>query len=185
MWQRFLRNTQAQLSRIMIFRKTFSKSKLLFQILPINRKLLKGNSFRRTHHATLSSCKTRLMIHSIRLTTRSTLSTHFFTRSTCFSTRSTRFSTSSTRLSTCSICLYTHSTRSAICWSFNHRSLLITNRTTLWLGCFRIWYLNIKFPQMHYNKISMDKQNLSISCKNSLQLNVFCKKVFCKKASGL
>ena len=125
------------------------------------------------------------MIHSIRLTTRSTLSTHFLTRSICFFPRSTRFSTCSTRLSTCSICLSTDSIRSTICWSFYHRSLLITNRTILWLGGCRIWYLNIKFPQIHYNKLSMDKQNLSISCKSSLYLDVFCKKAFSKKASGL
>ena len=54
MWQRFLRYTQEQLSQIMIFGKTFSKSKLLFQILPLNRKLLQGNPFRQTHHITLS-----------------------------------------------------------------------------------------------------------------------------------
>ena len=96
MQQRFLRYMQAQLSQIMIFRKTFSKSKLLFQILPLNRKLLQGNSFRRTHLATLSTCKTRLMIHTIRLTTLSTVSTRFSTRSTRLSTRSTHLSTCST-----------------------------------------------------------------------------------------
>ena len=48
---------QAQLSQIVIFGKTFSKSKLLFQILPLNRELLQGYSFRRTHQATLSTCK--------------------------------------------------------------------------------------------------------------------------------
>ena len=129
MWQRFLRYTQAQLSQIMI--------------LPLSRKLLQGNSFRRTHHATLSTCQTRLMIRGIRLTTRSTLSTRFFTRSTRFSTRRSRLFTRSTRLSTCSICLSTHSiclstcsiclfTRSN-CWSFYHWScsVLIFNEIFL------------------------------------------------------
>ena len=78
MSQRFLRYKQAQLSQIMIFGKTFSKSKFLFWILSLNRKLLQGNSFRRTRHATLSAFKTCLMIHSIRVTTRSTLSSRFF-----------------------------------------------------------------------------------------------------------
>ena len=132
---------QAQLSQIMIFGRTFSKSKLLFQILPLNRKLLLGNSFCRTHHAFPSTCKSRLMIRSILLTTRRTLSTRFFTRSTRFSIRSTRFSTCSTRfstrgtrlftrstrlsacsicLSTCNICLSTRSTLGTICRPFYH-----------------------------------------------------------------
>ena len=74
MLQRFLCYMQAQLSQIMIFGKTFSKSKLLFKVLPLSRKLLQGISFPRTHYATPSTCKTRLMIRSIRLTTRSTRS---------------------------------------------------------------------------------------------------------------
>ena len=108
----------------MIFGKKFSKTKLLFHILPLNRKLLKDNSFHETYHPTLSTCKTRLMIHSIRLTTRSTLSIHFFTRSTRFSTRSIRLSTRSTRLSTHNTCL---STRSTICRSFYHWSYFPVN----------------------------------------------------------
>ena len=132
---------QAQLSQIMIFGKTFSKSKLLVQILPLNRKLLQGNSFRRTHHATLRTCKTRLMIHSIRLTTLSTVSIRFFHSQYSFfhsqyssvhsqyssvhlqylfSTRSICLSTRSICLSTRSICLSSRSTRSTICRSFYH-----------------------------------------------------------------
>ena len=125
---------QAQLSQIMIFGKTFSKSKLLVQILPLNRKLLQGNSFRRTHHATLRTCKTRLMIHSIRLTTLSTVSIRFFHSQYSsvhsqyssvhlqylFSTRSIYLSTRSIYLSTRSICLSSRSTRSTICRSFYH-----------------------------------------------------------------
>ena len=125
MWQRFLRYTQAQLSQIMIFGKTFSKSKLLFYILLLNTKRLQGNSFHRTQHATLSTCKTRLMIRSIRLTACSTLSTRFFTRSTRLFTRSTRLSNCNICLSTRSICLSTRSTCSIICRSFYHWSTSI------------------------------------------------------------
>ena len=39
-------------------------------------------------------------------------------------------------------------------------SLLLTG-----LGGFRIWYLVINFPQIHYNKLNIDKQNLSIHAK--------------------
>ena len=120
---------QPQLLQIVIFGETFSRSKLLFLIFPLNRTLLQGNSFPRTRHATLSTCKTRLMIRSARLTTRSTPSTRFPTHSNRFSTRSTRLFTRSTRLftrstrlsirlSTRSTRLSTRSTRSTICRSF-------------------------------------------------------------------
>ena len=93
--KRFLRYTQTQSSQNIIFGKTFSRSKLLFQILPLNRtllQLLQGKSFPRTRYTTISTCKTLLMILSTRQTTRKT---RFSTRSTCLSirlsTRSTRF----------------------------------------------------------------------------------------------
>ena len=116
--KRFLRYPQMQSSQKIIFGKTFSRSKLLFKILPLNRtllQLLQGKSFPRTRYTTISTCKTLLMILSTRQTTRNT---RFSTRSTCLSirlsTRSTRFSTHSTRLFTCSICLPTRSTRLTI-----------------------------------------------------------------------
>ena len=135
MKQRLLRNMQTQLSLIIIFGKTFSKSKLLFQILPLNRTLLQRNSFRRTCHVTLSTCKTRLMIrtrqntHSTRNTCLPTRSTHFFacifrlfTRSTRLSIRlftcSNHLSTRSISLPTHSICLSTRSTLGTISRSF-------------------------------------------------------------------
>ena len=83
--KRFLRYTQTQSSQKIIFGKTFSRSKLLFQILPLNRTLLQLLQGKYT-------CKTLLMILSTCQTTRNT---RFSTRSTCLSirlsTRSTRF----------------------------------------------------------------------------------------------
>ena len=140
MQHRILHYTQTRLSQIVIFGKTFSREKLLFQIFPLNRILLQGNSIRRTRHAALNTFKPCLMIGDTRLTTRSTRlpthstrfvtrSTHLFTRSTrlsiCLSTRSTPFSTRSTPLSTHStrfftrsISLPTISTCNTICRSF-------------------------------------------------------------------
>ena len=132
---------QAQLSQIMTFGKTFSKSKLLFQILPLNRKLLQGNSFHRTHHTTLSTCKTRLMIRSIRLTTRSTLSTRFFTRST-------RFSTCSTRSSTYFLVL----TRSFAQYSFFHSQYSS---------------IHLKYSSVHLQYLSVHWQYLSVHSQYS------------------
>ena len=96
--KRFLRYTQTQSSQKIIFGKTFSRSKLLFQILPLNRTLLQLLQGKYT-------CKTLLMILSTCQTTRNT---RFSTRSTCQTTRNTRFSTRSTCLS---IRLSTRSTR--------------------------------------------------------------------------
>ena len=143
MQHRILHYTQTRLSQIVIFGKTFSREKLLFQIFPLNMILLQGNCIRRTRHPSLNTFKPCLMIGGTRLTTRSTRSTrlpthsagfvtsstHLLTCSTrlsiCLSTCSTSFSTRSTRLSTCSsrfstrsICLPTISTCNTICRSF-------------------------------------------------------------------
>ena len=118
-----------QLFQIENFTKAISRSKLLLQILPLNRTLIQGNSFQRTCHTTLSTCKTYSMIPSTCLTTFSTRSTSLPSRITRFFTCSTRFSARSTRLSIClstrrtrlsirSICLSTRSYRSTICRSF-------------------------------------------------------------------
>ena len=138
-----MRYTQVQLSQIVVFGKTLSEMKFLFQILLLNGKLLQSNSFRRTHHATLSTCKTRLMIRSIRLTTHNTLSTCFFIRSTQFSTRITRLFTRSTRLSTYSFCLSTRSARSTICGSFYHWSGMTPNCSARYELTFRVSFYRL------------------------------------------
>ena len=92
------------------------------------------------------------MIHSIPLTTRSTLRTRFLTRSTRFSTRSTRFSTCSIRLSTRSTRLSTRSTRSTICQSFYHWSVLSLYSLRFLLDEMVqdkiIWFGKKKFPNL-------------------------------------
>ena len=93
----------------MDFQKIVFKKKTV--ILGSYIKEVQGNYYRKTHPITCSTCKIHLVMHSTRLTARSTCSTCLFTSRTRLSTRSTRLSTSSTRLSTRSIRLSTRSTR--------------------------------------------------------------------------
>ena len=103
--------------------------RVIYHRLPLNRKLLQGNSFCRTHTPLLVLAKlvwwfavfVRLLVVLLVLVF-STRSTCFSTRSTRFSTRSTRLSTRSSRLSTRSTRLSNRSTRSTICRSFYNRS---------------------------------------------------------------
>ena len=71
----------------------------------------------RTRLVIRSTCTTRLVTHSTRLTTRSA---GLSTRSTRLSTRSAILSIRSTRLSTRSICLSTRGIRSTICRSLTN-----------------------------------------------------------------
>ena len=91
------------------------KNKIVILDFFLKKALVQGNYYRRTRHASRSTCTTRQISRSTCLATLSNRSTRLSTRSTRLSIR---LSTRGICLSTRSTCLSTRSTRSTICRSF-------------------------------------------------------------------